>query len=275
MYCVYTLLKSKEECHVIKKLTDQDHHQVLSFLSEEPSINLFIIGDLEVFGYDSEFQEIWAEFDEQNTIKAVLLRFHQSFIPYAKGEFNTAGFVSIMKQYNQPLLLSGKSDIVEKFEAFPELTLGKKQVTFFAECLSDECLSAADVEFKKATIDDVDQIIELRSSIEEFHVRSDAREILIQSMESNTARTYYTEDHGVITSCVSTTAENSLSAMIVGVCTRKEYRQKGLATTIMQKLFQDVLDEGKTLCLFYDNPAAGRIYKRLGFKDIGKWTMYR
>lgn len=121
----------------------------------------------------------------------------------------------------------------------------------------------------------MDQIIELRSSIEEFHVRSDAREILIQSMESNTARTYYTEDHGVITSCVSTTAENSLSAMIVGVCTRKEYRQKGLATTIMQKLFQDVLDEGKTLCLFYDNPAAGRIYKRLGFKDIGKWTMYR
>nr|WP_242487680.1 hypothetical protein [Bacillus sp. TH12] len=24
-----------------------------------------------------------------------------------------------------------------------------------------------------------------------------------------------------------------------------------------------------------NNPAAGRIYKRLGFKDIGMWTMYR
>jgi len=260
---------------LIRKLTDQDHHQVLAFLSEEPSINLFIIGDLDAFGYSSEFQEIWGEFDEQDSIKAVLLRFHQSFIPYAKGEFDTEGFVSIMKRYTQPISLSGKSDIVEKFEAFVDLLLGKKQVTFFAECLTDKFLSAGDVEFKKASIEDVDQIIELRNSIEEFHIRSDAREILVQGMESNTARTYYTVDHGIITSCVSTTAENSMSAMIVGVCTRKEYRRQGLATAIMQKLFQDVLDEGKTLCLFYDNPAAGRIYKRLGFKDIGMWTMHR
>ncbi|EKN66403.1 N-acetyltransferase GCN5 [Neobacillus bataviensis LMG 21833] len=263
---------------MIRKLTEQDHDQVLAFLSEEPSINLFIIGDIEVFGYSSEFQEIWAEFDEQNnSIKAVLLRFHQSFIPYAKGEFDTEGFVSIMKRYNQPVLLSGKSDIVEKFEAFDDLQLGKKQATFFAECLTDEYLNIIDqsIAINKATIEEVDQIIEIRESIEEFVIRDDARELLVQAMESNTARTYYTEDHGVITSCVSTTAENSMSAMIVGVCTRKEYRRQGLATTIMQKLFQDVLDEGKTLCLFYDNPAAGRIYKRLGFKDIGMWTMYR
>jgi predicted GNAT family acetyltransferase len=262
---------------VIRKLTDHDHDQVLAFLSEEPSINLFIIGDLEAFGYSSEFQEIWAEFDEQNTLKAVLLRYHQSFIPYAKGEFDTTGFVSIMKKYNQPISLSGKSDIVAKFEAFDDLMLGKKQVTFFAECLTDEFLSVNDddVEIKKASLEDVDQIIELRRSIEEFHMRSDARDILVQAMKSNTARTYFTDEDGVITSCVSTAAENSLSAMIVGVCTRKEYRRKGLATAIMQKLFQDVLDEGKTLCLFYDNPAAGRIYKRLGFKDIGMWTMHR
>ncbi|MFZ7944100.1 GNAT family N-acetyltransferase [Neobacillus sp. 19] len=262
---------------MIRKLTEQDHQQVITFLSEEPSINLFIIGDLEVFGYSSEFQEIWAEFDEENMIKAVILRFHQSFIPYAKGEFDTEGFVTIMKQYNQPILLSGKSDIVEQFEVFDDLHLGKKQVTFFAECLTDEYLSTENqsIAINKATIKDVDQIIELRGSIEEFHISSDAREILVQAMESNTSRTYYTEDNNVITSCVSTTAENSLSAMIVGVCTRKEYRRQGIATAIMQRLFQDILDEGKKLCLFYDNPEAGRIYKKLGFKDIGKWTMYR
>ncbi|MBU8917185.1 GNAT family N-acetyltransferase [Bacillus sp. FJAT-29953] len=260
---------------MIRKLTEQDHQQVLTFLSEEPSINLFIIGDIEAFGYSSEFQELWGEFDEKYSIKAVLLRYHQSFIPYAKGEFDTSGFVSIMKQYTQPIFLSGKSDIVEKFEVFEELSLGKKQVTFFAECLSDDCLGDNNVDVKKATIEDVDQIIELRSSIEEFQIRSDARKMLINAMESNTGRTYYTVHQGVMTACVSTTAENSISAMIVGVCTRKENRRQGLATAIMEKLFKDVLAEGKTLCLFYDNPEAGRIYKRLGFKDIGKWTMYR
>ncbi|MFP5114763.1 GNAT family N-acetyltransferase [Bacillaceae bacterium C204] len=260
---------------MIRKLTDQDHHQVLAFLSEEPSINLFIIGDIEAFGYSSESQELWAEFDEQDMIKAVLLRFHQSFIPYAKGEFDTSGFVSIMKNYSQPILLSGKSDIVAKFEVYDELHLGKKQVTYFAECSTAECLSPNDVAYKKASIDDVDQIIGLRHSIEEFSVRSDARDVLVQSMEAHTSRTYFTEDNGVMTACASTAAENSMSAMIVGVCTRKEYRRQGLATSIMQKVVQDVLNEGKTLCLFYDNPEAGRIYKRLGFKDIGMWTMHR
>ncbi|WP_066391646.1 GNAT family N-acetyltransferase [Neobacillus mesonae] len=264
---------------MIRKLTVEDHQHVLAFLSEEPSINLFIIGDIEAFGYDSEFQEIWAEFDEENEIKAVLLRYYQSFIPYANGEFDLDGFVSIVKQYEQPIQLSGKSDIVEKFEGIDGLLLGRKQTTFFAECLTDECLGdvsgSTSREISKAGIEDVDQIIELRCAIDEFHITSDSRNMLVKAMETGTGRTYYTGDNGRITSCVSTTAENSMSAMIVGVCTRKENRRQGLATAIMQKLFKDVLDEGKTLCLFYDNPEAGRIYKRLGFKDIGMWTMYR
>jgi predicted GNAT family acetyltransferase len=145
---------------------------------------------------------------------------------------------------------------------------------FFAECRSAESLGSSDIEIKTASFEDVDKILELRKTIDEFHVRDNARDILIKSMESNVARSYFTEESGEITSVVSTTAENSLSAMIVGVCTRRENRREGLATAIMQKLFKDVLDEGKTLCLFYDNPEAGRIYKRLGFKDIGKWTMF-
>jgi len=29
------------------------------------------------------------------------------------------------------------------------------------------------------------------------------------------------------------------------------------------------LKKGKTACIFYDNPVAGNIYKRIGFKKIG------
>jgi uncharacterized protein len=270
-----TLITAKGDNIMIRKLTKYDHDMVLSFLSEEPSINLFIIGDIEVFGYDSDFQEIWAEFNKHGEIKAVLLRFYQSFIPYAKGEFNVDEFVSIITSYPRPFFLSGKSDIVEKFEVFQELQLGKKQETFFAECKSTKNLGETNLDIQKATIDDIDQILSIRRSIDEFQIRDDAAEMLRTSMETKTARSYFTEEAGQMTACVSTTAENSISAMIVGVCTRKEYRCKGLATAIMQKLFKDVLNEGKVLCLFYDNPEAGRIYKRLGFNDIGKWTMYR
>lgn len=261
---------------MIRKLTKEDHEVVLDYLSEEPSINLFIIGDIEAFGYDSDFQELWGEFDSEHTLKAVLLRYYKSFIPYSKTEFDVLGIANIIKSYEGPIFLSGKSDLVEKFEEIDGLNLGKKQVTYFAECRSDEQLTKdTSLDVKRAGFEDIERILEIRSTIEEFNMAADAREMITKAMESNTARTFYTEENGVITSCVSTTAENSLSAMIVGVCTLKSHRRLGLASGIMNKLFKEVLAEGKTLCLFYDNPEAGRIYKRLGFVDVGMWTMYR
>ncbi|MGM0903192.1 MAG: GNAT family N-acetyltransferase [Bacillota bacterium] len=260
---------------MIRKLVAKDHQQVMRFLADEPSINLFIIGDIEAFGYDANFQVLWGEFSDCGDLIAVLLKYHNSFIPYAKSAFDIHGFTEIIKSYTTEPLMSGKADIVEQFEKMPGIKLGRKQETFFAECQTDTHLGKPELPIKKATIYDVDLIIELRSTIDEFVVSDTARDILVQSMESNTGRTYFLEENGSLTACASTTAENSVSAMIVGVCTSKKHRQKGLATAVLQKLIKDVLDENKILCLFYDNPAAGRIYKRLGFQDIGKWTMYR
>ncbi len=61
--------------------------------------------------------------------------------------------------------------------------------------------------------------------------------------------------------------------MVVGVATLKEYRGGGLMSKCLSKLCVDVMSEGKMLCLFYDNPKAGSIYHKLGFKTIDNWMM--
>ncbi|MFP3916986.1 GNAT family N-acetyltransferase [Lysinibacillus telephonicus] len=94
-------------------------------------------------------------------------------------------------------------------------------------------------------------------------------------METKTGRTYFIRVNGEMVTTASTTAENSRSAMVVAVATKEEFKRKGLATDCMIKLCKDLLAEGKELCLFYDNPEAGKIYKRLGFEDIGFWNLYR
>lgn len=259
---------------MIRIVTEKDHQVAFEFLLKEASMNLFILGDIEAFGYNTDFQNVWAEFDEQDNIIAIMLRYYQSFIVYSTGDFDTKAFSSIIKSHNQPFQLSGKSLTVERFEDF--LKLGKKKTTHFAECRSlSEIPTSQSEEIKKATLKDVDRVVAMRRTISEFAVQENAVQQLSHAMKSNTSRTYFTEEDGAITSCVSTAAENSMSTMIVGVCTKVEYRNQGLATKIMEKLFKDVLSEGKILCLFYDNPNAGRIYKRLGFKDIGLWTMYQ
>ena len=261
---------------MIRKLTKKDHEQVFSFLKEEAALNLFIIGDIEAFGYETDFQELWVAFEENGTLKSILLRFHDTFIPYSKDEFVVTEYEALLSAY-KPLKLSGKSTIVERFETAPSVQLGAKNEMYFCECLDDNNLPSTPVQetIKFATLDDVEQIMQLRSNIAEFPVANESEKILRQTLETNTGRTYYIEKDGAIIASASTSAENSLSAMVVGVCTHPNHRGNGYASLILQKMIGDFTKEGRTLCLFYNNPAAGRIYKRLGFKDIGMWTMYR
>jgi predicted GNAT family acetyltransferase len=64
--------------------------------------------------------------------------------------------------------------------------------------------------------------------------------------------------------------------MVVAVATHKKYRIQGHATRLMKALSKLYLkDKQKELCLFYDNPEAGKIYLNLGFKPMGQWTMFR
>ncbi len=261
---------------MIRELTENDHSIVMAFLLRDPSINLFIIGDIEAFGYQASFQKLWGEFYEED-ITAVLLKYFDSYIFYCRDKnlFDINGFASIMQSANQPITLSGRADFVEKFENLPNLTLGKKKVTYFAQCGTKKEIEHTE-KIKKATIDDIDRIVVLRDSIDEFKTTDQTKNILKKAIESKTGRTYYLEnDNQDIISTVSTTAENSQSAMIVGVCTHKDYRNKGYASKLMTSLVKDVLEEKQYVCLFYDNPDAGKIYKKVGFEDIGLWTMYR
>jgi predicted GNAT family acetyltransferase len=259
---------------MIRKLTKHDHEQVFSYLQQEPSFNLFLIGDIEAYGYEQPFQELWGDFTEDDLLRGVLLRYHDSFIPYTKETMDVEGFSEMMRK-QKDVKLSGKTSIAEQFEG--KLPLGERRDMYFCECLNGKLAltPTQHIEVKLATLSDVDRIIALRTQILEFQTTAQAREILKQQIETNTGRTFYIEDKGEIVACASTAAENSLSAMIVGVCTHKKSRKKGYASYILSEIIHSITAEGKTLCLFYDNPEAGRIYKRLGFQDIGTWTMYR
>lgn len=49
---------------MVRLLTETDREQTLKFLNKQPGLNLFQIGDIENFGFDSDVQTIWGSFDE-------------------------------------------------------------------------------------------------------------------------------------------------------------------------------------------------------------------
>lgn len=260
---------------MIRRLNRSDHETCFNLLKMKAAENLFIIGDIEAYGYEQEFQKLWGEFDEKGKLIAVLLKYEDNYIPFAIESFNAEGFAEIMSNDTAFKMMSGLKDITEKIEPYLNKHLKRKRQMYYAKCTrvsSDHHVDFSIVQ--QATSQAVEALVELLNGIPEFSESTITVERKARGIENGTSRSFFIMEEGKMVSTASTTAENSLSAMVVGVATLENYKKKGYATKCMLKLCSELLDEGKELCLFYDNPAAGAIYKRIGFEDIGFWMMY-
>lgn len=262
---------------MIRKLSKHDHDAVMALISSKPAENLFLIGDIEAYGYDADIQDIWGQFQEDRLI-AVLLRYDQNFIPYSESTYDVQGFADIIHQTSGRVEISGLKHLIDPLQPLIPRTIRRFSETYYAKCtkLSYEI---SEERFKNTHYllpSEYGENIEMLKSIPEFSTGTFSVEGRERAEKYKTGRTYIVRDEqGVMVASASTTAENSQSAMIVGVGTRPGYEKRGYATRCMEKFCSELLAEGKSLCLFYDNPAAGSIYKRLGFIDIGMWTMVR
>ncbi|WP_273836152.1 GNAT family N-acetyltransferase [Guptibacillus sedimenti] len=260
---------------MIRRLTEKDHHQCLSLLTPHAAENLFILGDIEAYGYDQPFQKLWGDFSEDGTLRAVLLKYERNYIPFAPAEFDAEGFAKGISNDTNFLMMSGLKRVTNQIQPNISHPPHSSRELFYAKCESVEQLSLKNIEeVKKADLNDLNKIHSLHNKIDEFDATETVEEKQ-RNQEKGVSRTYYIERDSQPVSAASTAAENSQSAMVVGVCTLPDYKRNGYATTCTSKLCFDVLQEGKVLCLFYDNPDAGAIYKRIGFQDIEKWMMIR
>ncbi|CAM3393763.1 GNAT family N-acetyltransferase [Aeromicrobium ponti] len=261
---------------MIRRLTEHDHETCFSFLKQQPAENLFIIGDIEAYGYEKDFQKVWGEFNEKGDLKAVLLKYEENYIPFSTGDFDAKGFANIMLDDDNFGMMSGLKGVTGKIEPFVSGLLKRKRETYYAKCtklnaIADDVDTSAVIQ---AGPEDAENLVELLNSIPEFSDSTIRVERKRRGLKDGSSRSYFINEGGKMVSTSSTTAENSLSAMVVGVATLESYKKKGYATQCMVKLCRQLLEDNKELCLFYDNPEAGAIYKRIGFEDIGCWMMY-
>lgn len=260
---------------MIRRLNENDLEVCFKLLKTMPAENLFIIGDIEAYGFDQEFQKVWGEFNESGELVAVLLKFEENYIPFAAESFNAMGFAEIMSNDPDFKMMSGLKEFTEQIEPFLKKELKRKRQSYYAKCTKlDGNINNIDLKsVQKALSKDAEALVELINSIPEFESTLTV-ERKHRELKDGTSRSFFILEDGKMVSTASTAAENSMSAMVVAVATLENYKKKGNATKCMLKLCNELLLEGKDLCLFYDNPEAGAIYKKIGFKDIGFWMMY-
>lgn len=203
-----------------------------------------------------------------------MLRYKENFIIYTKLEdVDLSGIVEVIKSYDGGKMVSGKKDILERVQfAFEGYKVSNSYFCQLSDMPKPKYRPFSSERIVNAQAGEDLEIHDFIESIEEFSGLGNKPGRYASKIESGTGRVYYIRNEvGEIVTCAQTTAENSMSAMVVGVATHKAYRGQGYMSTCLSQLCQDLIQEGKSLCLFYSNPAAGSVYLNMGFKPIGQW----
>lgn len=282
----------------MRKCTENDRVKILKYIEEEPEMNLFIYGDIENFGVDSENVSIYVEEKEGSSEwDSLLLRYFDYYILYSKKTDYDMEAVYALLQDKTPDCLSGKTRLVSRMVGFyPDKRLQSTYMcrcntnSFHAHDASDGCAPGlcrkqeaegkAAVSVRRLTKEDIPQIMELFLLIEEFadtyrNREEKAKKEAEFKLESGSL-SYGVFENGKLVAIAETSADNSISAMVVSVATHPDYRKKGYAMTVVSELCKASFAQGKQfLCLFYDNPEAGKIYHKIGFETVGEYAMLR
>jgi predicted GNAT family acetyltransferase len=253
----------------MRLLTQQDESALRALLQGDPLYNLFMIGDLDWLGLGTEELLFWGQFSPQADLIGVAMRYYGNWCFYARSACNVETFAPLVDDYPKSGVITGHPDqvgpIVAQLEAY---TVGELHDSIYCRMSLDTPLPAAPWPTRRATLADVNDLVELYADA--GMLRRDAH-ALSRTMEAG--RIFVTEVGDRFVSAALTSIEATHAAMVGGVFTPEPLRNRGYASAALTHLCAELIAEGKQPCLFYDNPKAGSIYRRLGFEDIGPWHM--
>lgn len=251
---------------MIRKCNEKDVELLNNYLYKRKELNLFIIGDIENYGFNNPNLEIFLDYD--NRIRTIYLRFFNNLCLVSYELFFDLSFIEDLINKHSITNINGEKDLIDLISINGFIL----KECFFSSLdkLNLEVDISNVIELKKEY---VPQLIEKTNKI--FNMTVTNIDSIIMELENNSKHIYAILKNDEIISSASSSAESKELAMIVGVFTLEDYRQKGYAIKCVYALCKRLIDEGKTVCLFYDNPNAAKMYDKIGFKFKGYFSMLK
>lgn len=248
----------------MRKAEEKDLKELSAYLGQNPAMNLFLIGDIENFGVDGNKVSVWMDEDASGI--------HSVFLYYAPGRSLILQsyehridqkFLEELIQQLDPGTISGETSLIR------ELNLDEFPV--HSECR----FAAMKKPYQKTDTSEVARLgpKDAEDIMELLNASFPHSRVSKVNTEEKGSRYYGIRKNGNAVSVAASSAECRNLAMVVSVCTNDEYRCHGYAEACVTKLSDDLLAEGRMPCLFYTNPQAAKIYKKIGYEDIGYWSM--
>ncbi|QBF34877.1 GNAT family N-acetyltransferase [Mycoplasmopsis phocirhinis] len=257
---------------MILKATQNDINSVKHFLNLDADKNFFFIGDIDSYGVESTIHKTLIKV-EQDEIVAVLLIFNQTllfFDPYSKlcwSEINEIILQNNLKNINI------SDDMFKKIEKYVK---NENKYVIHQQIMAklNHKININTDEVSKAELKDIPKIVESRLKIKEFanfaNEYDHELKVYTQSFTAGISNPFIikNENNDVI-SCALIAINADNKCFIGGVYTLNQYRKQGLASKVVAKLSNWIIEQQKIPMLFYHNPEAGSVYRSLGYEEIG------
>lgn len=261
---------------MIRELIEKDRAQTEALLSKAPEYNLYVLGNLRSVGFDQpDLSQFWGDFDEVGQLRGVINRYMTGWVVYGELDADWNGLGRILDGANPPAqrLQDNPGGIESLLPFIPHYQVSRISIQTFMALYQPDFVSASnrpDIQVRRATIEDIPALVEFYSDAE--HMTRSPKGV---AQPVRRTRLWLAEMDGEVCSAALTNAETDQVAMIGGVYTPPRYRSNGYSHSVCSALCADLLQDGKRPVLYWETPAAGKVYTKLGFQRIGDWRALR
>ncbi len=249
--------------------TQKDNEVLLQYLSQDVILHTFLIADIEQYGFDKPYQQVYMDGDETNPCTAVALRYYSNLI--ISGNAHTMDFKALSTLCTPNITnVMGEDCLLDGLEFhLPAYTHQRK--TLFTLTQGDTLRLSTQA--KRATLADVDDIYTFLMTIDEIkHLYAQKQMIANRIATGEGAHFVIRKDGKVIAHCNSAAGTDATS-MIGGLAVAPAYRHQGLGREILETVCNDILQHKKTPCLFDKAQGEDGLVRQVGFCPYKRWGM--
>jgi predicted GNAT family acetyltransferase len=261
----------------IRRLTAADEPVVTALCDRYPLRMLTLRMHLEAYGYASESLLVWGAFAEDAiTLEGIGFRLNNTFILADADGSCAPVFAKLIDSESHVAGVRGTVETVTGVQSSLQRHTSTNWEISTCMRLQKPPQIAPDslIGVRRATEDDLDALADhYAGAANMYRSRSNVASRLQTHRVFVAMGSPDLSGHRAIVSSALLNVEGADAGLIGGVFTQPHARGRGYAAACTAALSLDLQKDGKTPVLFFENPIAGRVYRKLGFEECGKWAL--
>lgn len=254
---------------MIVDATGQDVRAILQYIGNQYEECLYLYINLKKYGINNANILVWVD-KEDEILRGIYLQYFDCLHFYSKeSAYPIERLGQFLEEVKPQTIFMPERYARNLQQALLEAHYAMERMDVIS---IDKLLPEGNVDVYRATREEVPKIARFLMSDESYSKIYDEKTLcqqLLQRYDDGFSRYHYVLQDGEIAVCEATNAELDDMAILGSLLTAVPYRGRGLGSSVVRNIWNEVYLEGKLGFAFISNPDSKRIHDRMGFETIG------